>query len=187
MTGTERQLLDLLRERCYQEGEYTLSSGEKSNFYFDAKTVFMSSAGASLIGEVLYEKTKGLDIQAIGGLEVGAIPLTTAAIFAYHLHARPMDGFFVRNEAKKHGTRKIIEGRLQSGSKVVIVDDVATKGGSIMKAVEAVRKAECSPVLITVLVDRLEGAAGLFAKEEIPFQPIFTIEHFKQAANNPKR
>ena len=139
MTDTERQLLDLLRERCYQEGEYTLSSGEKSDYYFDAKMLFMSSVGASLIGEVLYEKTKDLNIQAIGGLEVGAIPLTTAAVYTYQRHKRRMDGFFVRNEAKKHGTRKIIEGCMQPGSKVVIVDDVATKGGSIMKAVKAVR------------------------------------------------
>ena len=91
MTDTERQLLNLLRERCYQEGEYTLSSGEKSAYYFDAKMLFMSSQGASLIGEVLYEKTKDLDIQAIGGLEVGAIPLATAAIFTYHQHNRVMD------------------------------------------------------------------------------------------------
>ena len=73
---------------------------------------------------------------------------------------------------------------MQPGSKVVIVDDVATKGGSIMKAVKAVRIAECTPVLITVLVDRLEGAADLFAKEGIPFQPIFTIDHFRKAAKS---
>jgi orotate phosphoribosyltransferase len=94
-----------------------------------------------------------------------------------------MEGFFVRGEAKKHGTKKIIEGKLAPGWKVAILDDVATKGNSIMKAVHAIRQAECVPVMVSVLVDRLEGAGELFAKEGIPFKPIFTIEQFKQAAN----
>ena len=179
MTDTERQLLTLLRERCYSEGEFVLSSGALSTYYFDAKMLLMSSEGAALIGEVLYERTKDLGIQAIGGLEVGAIPLTTAAVYTYQRHGQPMEGFFVRNEAKKHGTKKILEGILQAGSKVAIVDDVATKGDSIMRAVRAVRHAECEPVLITVLVDRLEGARELFAQEGVPFLQIFTIEHFK--------
>ena len=184
MTETERQLLVLLKDRCYQEGDFTLSSGQKSKYYFDAKNLFLSSVGTALIGKALFEKTKDLPIQAIGGLEVGAIPLTTAVVMVYHQNQRAMDGFFVRNEAKKHGTKKIIEGRLEPGSQVVIVDDVATKGGSIMQAVDAVRRAECKPVLITVLVDRRDGAAELFAKQGIPFQPLFTIEQFKKETSS---
>jgi orotate phosphoribosyltransferase len=172
----------MLRERCYREGEFTLSSGAKSHYYFDAKMLFLSSVGSHLIGEVLYERTKDLGVQGIGGLEIGAVPLTTAAVYAYQVHGQPMEGFFVRSEAKKHGTRKLFEGKLSPGSKVVIVDDVATKGGSIMKAVEAVRNRECNPVGIIVLVDRREGAAELFAQEGIPFEPIFTIDDFKRAA-----
>jgi orotate phosphoribosyltransferase len=179
MTDAERQLLTLLRDRCYSEREVTLSSGEKSNFYFDAKMLLMSSAGASLIGEILYERTKDLDVQAVGGLEIGAVPLTTAAVYAYHRHGQPMEGFFVRNEAKKHGTMKLVEGNLRPGSRVAIVDDVATKGGSIMRAVDAVRRAECQPVRIIVLVDRRQGAAELFAREGISFDPVFTIDHFR--------
>lgn len=182
MTESEQQLLALLRERCYREGEFTLSSGEKSNYYFDAKNLFLSSVGASLIGEVLYQRTKDLDIQGIGGLEIGAVPLASAAVYTYGKHSQTMEGFFVRNEAKKHGTRKIIEGNLRPGSKVVIVDDVATKGGSIMRAVEAVRRAECQPILIVVLVDRQEGAGERFAQEGIPFQPVFTIDQFRLSA-----
>src|SRR5437588_13083690 len=98
MTETEQHLLALLRERCYQEGDFTLSSGAKSRYYFDAKSLFLSSIGAGLIGEVLYERTKDLDIQGIGGLELGAVPLATAAAYAYHTHGRTMEGFFVRNE-----------------------------------------------------------------------------------------
>jgi len=181
MSDAERRLFDLMLERCYREGEFTLSSGEKSKFYFDAKSLFMSSEGTFLIGKVLYEKLKDLEIQAIGGLEVGAIPLTTAVLGEYHRNNRLMEGFFVRNEAKKHGTKKLIEGTTKSGWKVAIVDDVATKGGSIMKAVKAARLAECQPALIAVLVDRQEGAAHLFAEEKIPFMSIFTIDQFKVA------
>lgn len=168
-------LLTLLRERCYQEGDFVLASGARSKFYFDAKMLFMSSDGAGLIGEAIYQKTKDLGIQAIGGLEIGSIPLTTAAVISYHQHGQTMEGFIVRQQAKTHGTRKIIEGRVRSGWKVAIVDDIATKGGSIMQAVEAVRKAECEPVLITVLMDRQEGAAELFKREGVRFEPIFTI------------
>src|ERR1700730_16971183 len=98
MTETERQLLGLLKERCYREGDFTLSSGEKSDFYFDAKNLFMSSVGTALIGRALSAKTKDLKIKAIGGLEIGAIPLTTAAVMVYHENQKPMEGFFVRIE-----------------------------------------------------------------------------------------
>src|SRR4051794_20036616 len=108
MTESERPLFNLLKERCYREGDFTLSSGAKSSYYFDSKMLFLSSAGAALIGEALYEKTKDLNIAALGGLEVGAIPLATAAVYAYHQNGKTMEGFFVRNEVKKHGTRKLV-------------------------------------------------------------------------------
>jgi len=184
MTDTERQLLSFLKDRCYREGDFTLASGEKSTFYFDARTASLSSRGTYLIGKAVYEKIKDLDVQAIGGLEVGAIPLTAAVVQTYHLNQRSIEGFFVRNEQKKHGTKKLIEGHIKPGSKVVIVDDVATKGGSILKAVAAVRAAECTPVLIVVLVDRQQGAAEVFAKEAIPFAPLFTIGDVKNLAQN---
>lgn len=175
----QQRLLQFLRDRCYREGDFTLASGAKSTYYFDGKMAFMSSEGASLIGEAIYQATKDLEFNAIGGLEIGAVPITTAAVYAYQQHGEPKEGFFVRNQPKSHGTKKIIEGKLSSGNKVVIVDDVATKGGSIMKAVEAVRKAECTPVAIVVLVDRQEGASELFAKQGIPFHPLFTIADFQ--------
>jgi orotate phosphoribosyltransferase len=179
MTDAESRLLTLLRERSYQQGEFRLSSGDTSDYYFDAKMALMSSEGASLVGDILYQRTKDLAFDAIGGLEIGAIPLTTAVVHAYHRHGKALEGFFVRNEAKKHGTKKIIEGRLRPGSKVVIVDDVATKGTSIGKAIDAVRKAECEPILVLVLMDRLQGASALFQKMGIPFVSIFTSSDFR--------
>lgn len=108
--------------------------------------------------------------------------LTTAAVYAYHRQGRALEGFFVRQEAKSQGTRKIIEGKLPAGSRVAIGDDVATTGESILMAIEAVRRAESEPVLITVLVDRLEGAKEPFAEEEIPFHPILTIADIRGAS-----
>lgn len=134
------------------------------------------SEGAYLIGEVLYEWSKDLDIDAIGGLQVGAVPLTTAAVISYHHRGRSMEGFWVREEVKSHGTQKLIEGGLTKGSRVVIVDDVCTKGGSAFKAVEAVREFGCEVVLVLALVDRLEGAEELFrAKGVENYRSVFTI------------
>src|SRR5262249_23560187 len=123
MTAAETQLLHLLKERSFKRGTFRLASGGMSDYYIDGKMTGVFSEAVPLIGEILYERTEGLGIDAIGGLEVGAVPLTTAAVFSYHLHGRKMEGFWVRDEVKGHGTKKRIEGNLLSGSRVVIVDD----------------------------------------------------------------
>jgi orotate phosphoribosyltransferase len=176
MTPHEERLLELLRQRSLTLGEFRLASGGTSNYYIDGKMTEVYSEGAFLIGQVLYERTKDLNIDAIGGLEVGAVPLTTAAVLVYHTHGRQMEGFWVRNEPKRHGTRKLIEGSLREGSRVVILDDVITRGESALKAVKEVRGLGCEVVLVTALVDRLAGARELFRSEGIScFEPVFTI------------
>src|SRR5207248_839536 len=115
-------------------------------------------------------------IDAIGGLQVGAIPLVTAAVISYRNHGRPIEGFWVRDEVKSHGTQKQIEGGLRPGMRVAIVDDVFTKGGSALKAVEAVRELGCEVVLVLAIVDRLQGAEQLFLEKGIKnYQSLFTI------------
>jgi orotate phosphoribosyltransferase len=179
MTSNEQQLLDLLRERSFQRGEFRLASGKTSDYYIDGKMSEVYSRSTHLIGEVLYERTKDIAFDAMGGLEAGAIPLTTAAVISYHLHGRTLEGFWVRDAAKTHGTRKLIEGGLKDGARVVIVDDVITGGGSSLKAIEAVRARGCEVVLVTCLVDRLQGAREAFTEHGIQrFEPIFTIEDF---------
>lgn len=134
------------------------------------------SEGAHLIGEILYEWTKTLDIDAIGGLEVGAVPIITAAVISYHHRGQLMEGFWVRDEIKSHGTQKQIEGGLCKGARVAIVDDVITKGGSALKAIKAVQALGCKVVLVLALVDRLQGARKLFQKNGIfNYESIFTI------------
>src|SRR5580692_3817843 len=103
MSSAETQLLQLLKDRTFK-----LASGAMSDHYIDGKMTEVFSEAASLIGEILYDRTKDLGIDAIGGLEVGAVPLATAAVISYHHHGRKMEGFWVRDEVKAHGTRKLI-------------------------------------------------------------------------------
>ncbi len=136
MSPSETRLLELLKERSFRRGEFRLASGDKSDYFIDGKMTQVYSEAAFLIGEVLYEHTKDLAIDAIGGLEVGAVPLATAAVIGYHNHGRTMEGFWVRDKVKDHGTKKTVEGNLKPGSRVVIVDDVITRGNSAYKAVQ---------------------------------------------------
>jgi orotate phosphoribosyltransferase len=183
MTEKEKQLLELLKKRSFRRTEpgqiFTLASGEKSEYFIDGKMTAVSSEGATLIGEVLYEWTKEANIDAIGGLQVGAVPLATAAAISYQQHGRPIEGFWVRDEVKTHGTQKQIEGGLRKGMRVAVIDDVFTKGGSTLKAVEAVRAFGCEVVLVLALVDRLRGAKALFQQNGIAdCRTVFTIRDF---------
>ncbi|MGE4160080.1 MAG: orotate phosphoribosyltransferase [Planctomycetota bacterium] len=177
MSDAEKQLLALLKERSFKRGTFRLASGRTSSYYIDGKMTQVHSRGAHLIGEVLYERTKDLRINGIGGLEVGAVPMATAAVISYHLHGQELEGFWVRDRSKGHGTEKTVEGGIKPGDRVVIVDDVVTTGGSSIRAIQEVRKFGCEVVAVVVLVDRLAGAAEAFGKEGITdYRPVFTLE-----------
>jgi orotate phosphoribosyltransferase len=185
MSPAETQLLTLLQDRSFKRGTFRLASGGVSDYYIDGKMTEVFSEAAFLIGEILYERTQNLEIDAIGGLEVGAVPLTTAAVISYHLHGRKMEGFWVRDKAKTHGTRKLVEGNLRSGSRVAVVDDIITQGNSSVKAIREVKEMGCEVVRVLCLVDRLQGAGELFRAEGIVnFQSIFTIRDFGVGAAN---
>jgi orotate phosphoribosyltransferase len=175
MTGASRQrLLDLFKARAVAFGQFTLASGKTSTYYINSKKAFFHSECAALLGEALHDLTADLDVGALGGLEVGAIPLTTAAVIHYHRQGRPMEGFFVRKQAKGHGSQERIEGVLPAGARVAIVDDVLTTGGSALQAVEEVEKAGATVVAVVCIVDRLEGAREKFVPRYL-YRPIFTI------------
>lgn len=176
MSDNESQLLQLFKERSLTFGNFVLASGGTSSYYIDGRMTAVFSKGAYLVGEVFFERTKDLALDAVGGLEVGAVPLTTAAVMSYHLHGRTMEGFWVRSGIKDHGTKKLIEGGLKPGSRVAILDDVVTKGTSCLKAVEAVRSIGCEVVLVTAIVDRLQGTRELLQQNGIDcYHPLFTI------------
>lgn len=179
MSETEKQLLAILKDRCFKLGSFTLSSGLKSNHYIDGRMASTHPVGASLIGKVLFERTRGLGVDGIGGLEVGAVPLVTAAVIHYGMAGVPIEGFWVRGRSKEHGMKKLVEGTtLGKGAKVVIVDDVITRGGSAMNAVEAAQAEGYQVVQVLALVDRLQGARELVQKSGIPYEAVFTIEDF---------
>src|SRR5688572_20539202 len=113
-----RRLLELVRTRAFKFGDFTLASGQKSSYYVNSKKILFHSESAALLGEALWDLTNDLDIQAIGGLEVGALPLASAAVMEYHRRGRTLEGFFVRKQAKTHGSQELIEGVLEKGWRV---------------------------------------------------------------------
>jgi orotate phosphoribosyltransferase len=130
--------------------------------------------GATLIAEIICGMLEGdTDVDSIGGLELGAVPIV-AAVCAQSFHSRPVNGFVVRKEKKGHGTDQKIDGNFRDGSRVVLVEDVTTKGGSVMQAVRAVRDRGATVATIITIVDRLEGAADNLKKEGLALRPIFT-------------
>lgn len=174
MTSRER-LLELIKQRAVIHQEVTLASGQKSSYYIDARSLFLHGPSATLIGEALYELTKDLPMQAIGGPAVGALPLTVAVTMHYDKMGMGMEGFFIRKEAKTHGLQKTVEGVLPVAGKVVIVEDVFTTGGSVMTAIEAVQEAGAKVIAVVGIVDRLQGARERFEALGIQFRTICTI------------
>jgi orotate phosphoribosyltransferase len=172
------RLRDIIQEQSLTRGKrFLLASGEWSDYYFDMKPTTLDAEGASLVGYLLVERIKHLNFDFIGGIETGAIPVVTA-LCVKSWPDRHLRGFFVRDIAKNHGTRKLIEGHIKDGSSVIIIDDVTTKGNSAMKAVAAVRSRDCKIVRILSIVDRDEGATERFANEGIKFESIFKTRDF---------
>lgn len=176
MTTPRSRLQELFRQRALQFGDFTLASGKKSTYYVNSKEVLFHAEAIALLGELLFEATKDLDFQAIGGLEVGAIPMSAAALVAFHQHGRHLEGFFVRKQAKEHGSKKRLEGQVKAGDAVVVIDDVLTTGGSVVQAIEAVEELGAKVVRVVCICDRLQGAAEALANYD--FRPIFTVRDF---------
>lgn len=183
---TRRQLRDLLDERSARTGEITLSNGAKSNFYFDCKPVTLSADGAYLTGTAFLDALDELPErpEAVGGLTHGADPIVSAMVVLSHVRGRPLQGFYVRKETKSHGTRRRIENPPQSGTKVIIVDDVVTTGGSLLKAMKEAREAGCEVVAALALVDREEqGGEANIRREADTYISLFTRRDFPRIAD----
>jgi orotate phosphoribosyltransferase len=176
MTASRVRLQELFRERALQFGDFTLASGKKSSYYVNSKKVLFHAEALTLLGELLYESTSDLTFEAMGGLEVGAIPMAAAALTAFHHHGRHLEGFFVRKQAKSHGSKELVEGQVKPGDRVVVIDDVLTTGGSVLQAIEAVEALGAKVVRVVCICDRLQGAAE--ALSQYDFRPIFTIRDF---------
>ena len=154
------RLLELALERgALKYGEFTLSSGQKSHYYFDGRLLSLDPEGAHLIGRLLFAILKSAGVESIGGPTVGADPIVASVALFSHLEGSPISAFIVRLERKAHGTGQAVEGPLHPASQVAIVDDVCTTGGSLIRAIKAAEELNCSVVKVVVLLDRHQGGS----------------------------
>jgi orotate phosphoribosyltransferase len=173
----ERLLAIIRRQSLLQDRDFTLTSGRSSNFFIDLKHTMFDPEGASLLAELLFDRIRHEDVDYIGGMEAGGIPLV-ATLSMRSWPEKPIRGFFVRKAPKGHGTDQRIEGFIERGSKVILFEDVTTTGGSAMQVVIQARQLECTVLKVISVVDRLEGAAENFRAEGIKFEALFTLRDF---------
>ncbi|MCI0738249.1 MAG: orotate phosphoribosyltransferase [Gemmataceae bacterium] len=176
MTEARSRLLKVFKERAVMFGKFTLASGKESTYYINSKKAIFYSEAVWLLGEALWEQTRDLEIDAAGGLEVGAIPMAAVLAQRFHQAGRKLEGFFVRKKPKEHGSQERIEGVLKPGMRVAVLDDVLTTGGSVLQAVAEIEKAGAQVAAVVCIVDRLEGARQ--ALGQFNFRPLFTIRDF---------
>ena len=176
MIKEKQRLKEILKEKSILRGEFTLASGKKSNYYIDARLTSLDAEGLFLIGKIfLNELMKNPEIRGVGGPTIGADPIVGSIIAQSHVIGKNLKGFLVRKEEKKHGTGKLIEGDLKEGDNVVIVEDVITTGGSVIKAIDAVRGIGAVDKKVIVIVDRESGGEKKFEELGIEYTPLFRI------------
>ncbi|UCD70612.1 MAG: orotate phosphoribosyltransferase [Syntrophobacterales bacterium] len=172
------RLLEIIRNKSYEEGEVTLTSGRKSHFYVDGKQTTLDSEGAYLVGKLFYEmiKRSKIPVEAVGGPTLGADPIVTAISIVSYLEGVPIPAFIIRKEPKKHGKALWIEGdkSLRSGTNVAIIEDIVTTAGSTLRAIEIAKAQGLQVVQVLALVDREEGGRENLAREGYILESIFT-------------
>lgn len=184
MDAKKKALAKLLLAKSYKEGDFTLASGRKSDWYFDCRITALSAEGSWLIGNLFLSlfRENCPDIKGVAGMTMGADPLVSAIAFASFQNAAAsdpfvLDGLLVRKEAKGHGTNQFVEGlaNFRPGDKVAIVDDVITTGGSILKAWRRVLDAGLKPACMAAIIDREEGGTKTIAETcGMPLVSLFT-------------
>ena len=176
------ELFELIRTRSFGRGKIMLASGRESDFYFDLRPTTIHPAGATCVGELICDALESTQVEYVGGLEAGAIPIATSVAIASHRRGGRLQAFFVRKKVKDHGAKKTIEGLPKGeslkGKNVVVVEDTTTTGSSSMQAVNALREEGANIVLVLTIVDRLEGAKENFAAEGLTFKALYTADEF---------
>ena len=170
-------LKKIILERSYREGTFKLTSGRISDFYIDCKQTTLSAEGAYLCGRLFFEMIRKIpNISAVGGMTLGADPLVTAVSVVSYLEKAPIPAFIIRKEPKGHGTGSWIEGKanIPEGSRVALVEDVVTTGGTLVTAIERTRQEGFEVGAVLTLVDRQEGGAETLKSEGFDLLAIFT-------------
>jgi orotate phosphoribosyltransferase len=175
------ELVELLRLRSFEKRRVILASGKESDFFIDCKQAILTAAGHALTGALMFEALALLpECDAVAGVELGGCPLASAVSLTSYVRGRPLDALYVRKDAKDHGTKKLVEGdkSISPGSRIALLEDVVTTGGSSLKAVEKLRAIGANVVGIVALVDRLEGGAEIIREAGLPLVSICTRRDF---------
>ncbi len=175
----KERLIELVFEKAFKYSEepvFRLVSGRMSNYYFNCKAVTLHPEGMHLIGNIIFDMIKNSDAKGIGGLTLGADPIANAVAYTSYIKGRPFEAFVVRKSAKSHGTMQWIEGNIESGDRVVIVDDVITTGKSTIEAIGKAKEAGLNIAGVIALVDRQEGGRDNIEALGYTVQAVVTRE-----------
>lgn len=186
MNDLRTRLARLLVEKSYREGDFTLTSGRKSDYYFDCKQTALNAEGSWLIGSLFNELLRDVPIVGVGGMTLGADPLISATTVISHERGRPLAGFIVRKQPKGHGTDQYVEGlaNFAPGAPVAMLEDVVTTGGSLLKACERVEAAGLRIVAVCTVLDREEGGRQAIKDAGYDLISIFTRKELVDAARS---
>ncbi len=176
ITYDATRLIELVKQHALDFGQFTLASGETASFYLDCRKLTLNGEGANLIAAGMLDLLQDDMPEAVGGMAIGADPITAAIITLAWQRGQTLGGFIVRKESKSHGTGRRVEGPVSPGQTAVVVEDVATSGGSCLAAVNAAREFGLVVNRVLAIVDRQAGAATLLAAAGIKFQPLLTLE-----------
>lgn len=170
----------IILEKSLNLGDFLLSAGGRSNFLFQLRQTTMLPEGSALIGEIVVEYMQRMGLKCVGGLELGAVPLVTGIAVASYYKSYPLDAFFVRKRAKEHGARERIDGHVSANGEILLVDDVATSGNSILVALEAVKEEFPAATVrrAFVVIDRQEGARQNLASHGVELVSLFEKSDF---------
>ena len=171
-----RRLARILFKKSYLEGDFTLTSGRKSDYYFDCRQSSLNAEGAYLIGSIFVKMMGERLFRAVAGMTMGADPLVTATSLMAFQNNIIVPGLIVRKEIKAHGTARAIEGlaNVQAGDPVLMVEDVVSTGGSVIKACKRVEEANLKVAGIFCILDREEGGREALLEAGYPLEAIFT-------------
>ncbi|MBR4746752.1 MAG: orotate phosphoribosyltransferase [Desulfovibrio sp.] len=187
-TEFKRRLAKILVERSYKEGDFLLASGRRSDYYFDCRVTALHAEGSELIGNLFFEAVSeiiasGTPVKGVGGMTMGADPLVSATTVVSSQKGQPLNGLLVRKESKGHGTNQFVEGlaNFETGDPVVVLEDVVTTGGSLLKACQRIEGAGLKIVAVCCILDREEGGREKLKEAGYELKALFTrrelLEH----------
>lgn len=176
-SATIQALIGLIGSNALKRGTFRLASGREASFYLDAKQVVLDSHGSMLVGRAILERLTALGSlpDAVGGMSIGADPVTSAVVTIAGVEGIPLKGFLVRKEPKDHGTKRFVEGPVVPGNRVVIVEDVVTTGGSSLLAIDRAQEFGLIVERVITVIDRLAGGQATLAARGISLESLVTI------------